>query len=974
MAGDVTANGVTADDVHRWLVLYAILDCLLAVLYSALAVAWVRRSGYWRSGRRTAAGLVVLGAVADFAENVMLATGASHPRLLLVCTGLKWLLLAAGAGTMAVCARHAIAACFRWTPKALYTHRYSVLVVLPLAALSVSRGPDILEQLPDIQRRWSDAGDWLDFVWAGIVMCLLVVLVLAVSRERTRHLALRVCPFWTEDDHPCDARGTPDDCPVRIAQSNDTGHLPLLRLWLVGPVLLVLAGLFLERHGHVSWWRLVGFVAVPLLVAGLSWALRARTREQDGNPERPDYRVRRAPIPVARYLTTARAGDVLVGCLPLIAGLGCIRAFTAPALLGVIEALGWFFLVAGCVTLLGAFPVLAVILRFVATSTNPVTSMLALATQPLTGRLEVSATTNSPATAREWLGEFLDQKVAWATLLAGLAGIGLVGCLPVWLAINAGVIASFQLALGSLCAVIAASVILVQRGEGPEVFWRLGLSYAPVTTLLLVVCLAIGLVGRWSDVHAIRTADPRDFPVTERPRLDTLFDNWLAAGTACAQQLPGTGLEARPLMLFAAEGGGIRAAYWTASAVDWIQTGTEPAEDPDPGAGQPVDVCRSAMLSSGASGGSVGLNVAAARGQAPATVAVRRIAGRRALGAASVGLVLRDTIFAATGVPLPSLADSAPGAFDWNDRGTLIEQAWEHRIGELEQPFLGQDRMTGWTWGPPGALVVNSTSTTTSCRMLLSQIALPDQGARCGIDAAVAGSADLVSCTGNLRYTTAALLTARFPYVTPSGVVTCPGDDSAQPPRPPATLQIVDGGYGDNAGVGTLVDLAPPLHGPSPRAQRLRPALAVGPGHDLCGRQHARGPPLGLLRQRHRLRPREPARRSQPRGAGAAHHPPGRPGQPRLRLERAAAGLAAARHPAADQRRRIARGRRRRPRLMARVRHLRDQPGHQAGHRRPPRLGALAREHGRDGQGARRARGRVPAQCGRGDDDGHDLS
>jgi hypothetical protein len=48
---------------------------------------------------------------------------------------------------------------------------------------------------------------------------------------------------------------------------------------------------------------------------------------------------------------------------------------------------------------------------------------------------------------------------------------------------------------------------------------------------------------------------------------------------------------------------------------------------------------------------------------------------------------------------------------------------------------------------------------------------------------------------------TAGLLASRFPYVTPSGVVGRCGDLKA--------AQLVDGGYTDNTGIGTIVDLAP---------------------------------------------------------------------------------------------------------------------------------------------------------------------
>ena len=56
-------------------------------------------------------------------------------------------------------------------------------------------------------------------------------------------------------------------------------------------------------------------------------------------------------------------------------------------------------------------------------------------------------------------------------------------------------------------------------------------------------------------------------------------------------------------------------------------------------------------------------------------------------------------------------------------------------------------------------------------------------------------------CLGNLPALTAGLVASRFPYVTPSAVVPkCHGMDSSQ---------LIDGGYTDNTGVGTVVALAP---------------------------------------------------------------------------------------------------------------------------------------------------------------------
>ena len=67
-------------------------------------------------------------------------------------------------------------------------------------------------------------------------------------------------------------------------------------------------------------------------------------------------------------------------------------------------------------------------------------------------------------------------------------------------------------------------------------------------------------------------------------------------------------------------------------------------------------------------------------------------------------------------------------------------------------------------------------------------------------------------CLGDIKAATAALLTARFPFVTPGGVIgPCPDRvkvDQRTPPYWPRT-QLVDGGYVENSGLATITDLAP---------------------------------------------------------------------------------------------------------------------------------------------------------------------
>ena len=90
---------------------------------------------------------------------------------------------------------------------ALWEQRFSVVVVVFLAVLAAGRGPDVLEQMPDVQRSWLTAPGmgWVHAAVAVIAQLLLVVLLLALGRMRT----LRA----EEKFSGVDRRGDPDYLP-----------------------------------------------------------------------------------------------------------------------------------------------------------------------------------------------------------------------------------------------------------------------------------------------------------------------------------------------------------------------------------------------------------------------------------------------------------------------------------------------------------------------------------------------------------------------------------------------------------------------------------------------------------------------------------------------------------------------------------------------------------------------------------------
>lgn len=628
--------------------------------------------------------------------------------------------------------------------RALYTHRFSLLVVIPFAALGLASGSDILDQFPDVQRQWADDRPVLRLVLAALFNLLVAVVVWVIGRLRTHHVARRVLPFAAPYRHPS------------------------LSPWLFTALVIAVGGLVsrvvlgLDVIGTRFWIAVV----VPLLIWGASLAFRRRGVDPPWSPYR-------RPVGRRQATTTRAVGDLLGVLVMVIPSLGLVRAFVGPVALG---RGGWnlVYLVAGVLGALVCWPAVRVVGRPVAEH-----APAALRTALAPG-LELDP-------AAKW-----SRRTAWGLLLAGVALFVLLGFLPGWFIEALGVIEVALLAVTAVALSLGATVILLQAGGAPDVLSRSRtpvLRTAPVMTIIVLTAVAVGLTGGDTRVHGVRTLGDR--ALAPRP---TLVDRVSAmpAEEACQAPLAGTPHRVRPVFLIAAEGGGIRAAAWTALGTDALHA-----------AG---GACARALMSSGASGGAVGLTVAAFAGsEGGAFDAVEGMAGPQALRAAVAGLLVRDPVRSVTGIAFPTGDERG-----WVDRAGLIEREWEDAVGGLRTPFLGgaTDRVTG-------ALVLNSTSVATRCRALLSQVALdaaPDAQS-CQTATAPPDSVDLLAtlrsgCSDSvptLRASTVALLASRFPYVTPSGVVTsgCPADGTT-----PASQQLVDGGYADNDGIGTVVDLA----------------------------------------------------------------------------------------------------------------------------------------------------------------------
>jgi len=386
-----------------------------------------------------------------------------------------------------------------------------------------------------------------------------------------------------------------------------------------------------------------------------------------------------------------------------------------------------------------------------------------------------------------------------------------------WLAIDPdrarywGTTGVIAIGFGTLALLIGLLKWVARRYPPWEVTYSLGLGRrTPWLGLLVITWVVASLINTAGIYHDVRVARELG-PATPRyPTLDSALTAWLAAQAGKCARRP------IPLVLVAAPGGGIRAAYWTATTLDRLF------------ASRGECAMRAIFAVSAVSGGSVGTAtwVAARSTKTTPPDAVMGMSKDESLAAVAAGLLLRD-------LPQPYIGI----ATRWRNRAALLEDGWIQSAGvygstgvPLKWTDLGNGMGTGWV----PVLVLNGSSVTDGCRILLTNVGhLPaTEGSDCGATRAgfrpsgpVSGSIDpfpglyqrtekVTRCTGGstgMRAVTAALLSARFPIVSPTGALLRCVVDSSGGKGDTAVRRIVtydvDGGYYENSGLLTLLQI-----------------------------------------------------------------------------------------------------------------------------------------------------------------------
>ena len=330
----------------------------------------------------------------------------------------------------------------------------------------------------------------------------------------------------------------------------------------------------------------------------------------------------------------------------------------------------------------------------------------------------------------------------------------------------------------------------------------LRLRRPPVLSLILLYVFV--LVPALFDTHTVRLIDG---PTAQRQPLNELFAQWVEA---CA---PGTG-PVQPIIV-AVSGGATRAGLWGAAVLDQVlqaqRKGGPALFAISSVSGGSLGVAGAMTLLSHESLPCRALGLASLRPTKDATVP---LAGD-ALGPLLGGWLVDDIPRSAFN-PLAALIRSLTGHRpNGGDSAEAIEHGFEDLWSDVrqesgpkdmpgwDQPFLSlfyTDRTGTYRKGMP-LWFANGTDATTGNRVITTPIGAPDRQGNMS-PWPFRGARDFHTLMGgDVSISTAINNTARFPYLEPFGEM-LPLDDKKQ------VGSLVDGGYFENEGLQTALDLA----------------------------------------------------------------------------------------------------------------------------------------------------------------------
>jgi hypothetical protein len=318
--------------------------------------------------------------------------------------------------------------------------------------------------------------------------------------------------------------------------------------------------------------------------------------------------------------------------------------------------------------------------------------------------------------------------------------------------------------------------------------------------------LVLLVAAAWVDNHELRRLPPSG--AARAASIEESAYAWLAAREPLFRQAA-PGRKSIPVYIAAAEGGGLRAAYWTGSVLARLEDAT---------GGR---FSQHLFAVSAVSGGSLGAAAFAAEAAEPDCEAaegsvercVQRFLAQDFLSPTVAYLLFPDALQRFLPFPVQSF-----------DRARALEAAWERSWSETHPgapnafaaPFEALGSSFGKTQAP--RLFLNGTRVETGRRVLVSP-AVTGNGEMPGVDDLLAVGSERWS----LPLSAAVHLSARFTYFSPAAkicrepVEACANDA--------VWGRVVDGGYHENSGAQTAAGVLRAFRRAAWRFQRAHPEL-----------------------------------------------------------------------------------------------------------------------------------------------------
>ncbi len=296
------------------------------------------------------------------------------------------------------------------------------------------------------------------------------------------------------------------------------------------------------------------------------------------------------------------------------------------------------------------------------------------------------------------------------------------------------------------------------------------LDYLTRMPLMVLIAILAFFFSFTNNNHRIRTI--RSTQADERPELRQYIKEWIrvkSIGMSASDSLP--------MILVATEGGGIRALNWTAGVLKQLS-------DAIP------DFYEQVFSISAVSGGSVGATLFHtyytdfSDSIQPPPDQFRAVIEADYLSNVTAALIYPEFIQALWPLPIPGF-----------DRSRYLEDSWKNQYahslkeGSLDTPFL--DLWKGYHFYNP-QLFLNASLVETGQKVIISSVKIDSTFFPDVIDFHQATGVDI-------PIKTAASLGARFPYITSAGTIQ---DRQGKP-----WGNLVDGGYYENTGLGTSLQL-----------------------------------------------------------------------------------------------------------------------------------------------------------------------